>query len=286
MRKIIFGTLLLMLFATCNSVKNRHNNVLSKTNELSEYELKLVDSILQRGLDNEALYTLLGSLKPMSTLATFTFPIANTDSVKKVNGQVLNRETHALYLERIETIQRAINKLAIPDLEFIMVPYVSAKGNRRIIQLSVVRVSALNKLLKEKDYFYGQFGLVPGADPVVVVTAIESSDKLERWRGYGYLFGYPDYAVDFFNEAGIASEKEGKTIERKYFRIPTFNPKYSNYAYAYPKEYTPSAETDSVLYLKAADVLDTYKSIRTEYLKPDSTVQSYNLLKKYYLEIK
>lgn len=280
MKKILYPILVSVFLIACVSTKN--TPLSNDSDALSLQERNMIDSILQRGLDNEALFTLLGDLKPMSTLTTFTFPIANTDSAKRISGNVLNRSEHGKFLDRIQTIQRAVNKLDIPDLQFVMIPYVSAKGNRRIIQLSVVRVSLLNKVLKEKESFYGQFGLVPDADPVVVLTTIEANEKFARWRGYGYLFGYPDYAVDFYNEAAIESEKVGKPISRNIFRIPTYNPKYSNYAYAYPIDHTPSAIVDSVLYHKAEVILKEYKTIRNNYLNADSTLQSYKLLEDYY----
>jgi len=270
-----------LLFIACGTKKNTYSQE-SSYSSLNNYERHLIDSILQYGLENEALYTLMGDIKPMSSLVTFTFPIANADSTKKISGNVLNRDVHGLYLDRISIIQKAINKISIPDLQFIMVPYLSAQGKRRIIQLSVVRKSSLDKLLKEKENFYGQFGLVPGTDPVVVVTSIEGNDKYERWRGYGYLFGYPDYAVDFFNNAAEESKKAGKLVERNPFRIPTYNPRHSNFVYVYPKDYTPTADVDSVLYYKATGILKEYKNIRNNYLNSDSTVQAYKLLKDYY----
>lgn len=282
MKRILIPIFIAVFLFACNTSKKEYQAQASSYLPLTQQERSMLDSILQRGLDNEALYTLLGDLKPMSSLGTFTYPLANTDSLKRISGDVLNREEHGKYLDRIQLIQRAVNKLSLPDLQFVMVPYLSAKGNRRVIQLSVVRISALKRLLKDKESFYGQFGLVPDTDPVVVVTAIECNEKFARWRGYGYLFGYPDYAVDFYNEAAIESEEVGKPIERNIFRIPTYNPKYSNYAYAYPKGSSPTAEVDSTLYYRAEKVLHEYKNIRNNYLNSDSTVQSYKLLQDYY----
>lgn len=278
LRLIIFSFLLLV---ACSTQKNA---IVSKSSgdQLSESERRLVDSILQYGLDNEALFTLLGNIKPMSSLTMYTFPIANTDSTKIISGDVLNREKHGIYLDRIRTIQQAVNKLNIPDLKFVMIPYLSSQKNRRIIQLSVIRISSLDKLLKDKENFYGQFGLVPGTDPVVVATAIEGNDKFARWRGYGYLFGYPDYAVDFYTYSSLEAEKTGKIVDRNFFRIPSYNSKYSNFAYAYPKDYKPTADVDSVLYYKAADIMKEYRNIRNNYLNADSTVRAYDLLKDYY----
>jgi hypothetical protein len=280
--KYSVSLLSLMLLLLACGTKKTTVQIARETASMSVSEQLLVDSILQYGLDNEALYTLLTNIKPMSSLVTYTFPVANTDSVKKVEGNVLTREEHGVYLDRMRTIQQAMSKLDIPDLRFVVVPYLSAMGNKRIIQLSVLRISSLDSLLRVKENFYGQFGLVPGTDPAVVVTAIEGNDKFERWRGYGYLFGYPDYAVDFYNKAAFELEKTGEFVERNFFRIPTYSRVEGNFVYAYPKDHKPTVEIDSAIYNKSIRVLEEYRAIRNNYLNPDSTLQSYRLIQDYY----
>lgn len=268
------------LLVACGTTRVNTPTVASKA-PMTAYELHLVDSILQYGLENEALFTLLGRIKPMSSLVTFTFRVANTDSAKRITGDVLNRKDHGRALDRMRTIQQAINKLDIPDLRFVVVPYLHAQGDRRIIQLSVVRESSLDSLLNVKENFFGQFGLVPGADPYSVMTAIEGNDSFARWRGYGYMFGYPDYAVDFYNEASREQVENDKFVERNFFRIPSYSREEGNFVYAYPKDHVLN-EVDSALYKKSVKVLDKYRSIRSKYLKPDGSVQAYKLLQDYY----
>lgn len=268
--------LLLALLTACTTTRR---TATVKYRAIAPEQLHLIDSILQKGLDNEALYTLLTDLKPMSSLITFSFPIANDDSTKSSRADILDRATHGKYLDRLVFIQQALNAIELPGLKFILVPYQSPSKNRRIVQLSVISVDKLNNLLKEKESFFGQFGLVPGADPNVVVTVTESNNRYERWRAYGYLFGYPDYAVDFFVQAGMQHEQTGESVKRNFFRIPTFAmPEAGNFVYAYPADYVPTAGVDSVIYYRAVDVLDHYKEIRNSYLNADSTLQAYKLL--------
>jgi len=61
---------------------------------------------------------------------------------------------------------------------------------------------ALDSAVARHADFFGALGIVPGADPVLAVAAVEHAPRAPRWRGYGYLFGYPDAAVDFFVAAG------------------------------------------------------------------------------------
>lgn len=268
------------LLVACGTTRVNTPTVTSKE-PLTAYELHLVDSILQYGLENEALFTLMGRVKPMSSLVLFSFPVANTDSAKRITGDVLNRKDHGKYLDRMRTIQQAMNKIDLPDLDFVVVPYLNAQGNRRIIQLSVVRKSSLDSLLNVKENFYGQFGLVPGSNPYSVMNAVEGNDSFSRWRGYGYMFGYPDYAVDFYNEASREQVENDNFVPRNFFRIPSYSREEGNFVYAYPKDHVLN-EVDSALYKKSVKVLDAYRSIRPKYLKPDGTVQAYKLLQDYY----
>lgn len=276
MKKYIYivSALLLLLVLSCRS-----NKAITETQtSLTEYEQHLIDSILQYGLDHEALYTLLGDIKPMSSLVSFWYPLANKDSLKKTSANVIDRSTQGIYLDKLHSVQQAINKLNIPDLRFILIPYKNSQGNRRIMQLNVVRVSALDSLLLAKERFFGQFGLVPGIDPAIAVSTIENADRYERNRGYGYLFGYPDYAVDFFiNDAERRYEKK-ESLPRNFFQIPVYAGDKGYFVYTYPKEYKPTLAVDSIIYYKAGKVLDDYKKIRSNYMNADSTLNSYQLL--------
>lgn len=272
---------LAILSLVCCSVKNKQSISHTETT-MTLQEERLVDSILQFGLDNEALFTLMGDIKPLSSLTVYYYPVANTDSTKLIGGNFLSRDKDGKYLDKMYRIQQAVNKIKIPDLEFVVVPYVNPSKDKRVIQVSVIRKSSLDKKLKEKENFYGQLGLVPGINPGIALAIIEASSDFERWRGYGYLFGYPDHAVDFYNKSSDVNKKTGKQLARNFFRIPTYNADHSNFVYAYAKDHALNPKEDSVLYYKAADVLKTYKGLRDKYTNPDGSVQSYKLLKDYY----
>lgn len=245
-------------------------------------EQPLIDSILQYALDYEALYTVLGNVKPMSSVTLYRFPLANTDSLKQTSADIVDRKKQGTHLDRLQVIQQAIKRLNFPDLKFVLAPYKSAQDSIRLLQLSVVRVSSLDSLLRAKENFFAQFGLVPGADPAIVVSTIEHADRYERYRGYGYLFGYPDYAVDFFVEAAFESSKTNKLLPRKFFQIPVYARETGSFTYAYPEDHTPTLATDSVIYYQSEKVLEEYKKIRDNYLNTDSTLRAYQLLQDVY----
>jgi hypothetical protein len=180
----------------------------------------------------------------------------------------------------MQSIQYLMNHMDLPDIRFITVPYQEAQEDKRIIQVSAVRLSLLDSLLQKQESFFGQFGLVPGTDPNVVASVIENAGVYERYRGYGYLFGYPDHAVDFFVQASLELNTTGTFIDRRFFNIPAYAGE-GYFVYANPAGYEPSA-VDSAIYYRAHDVLSRYERIRCNYLNADSTVQAYRLLEDFF----
>lgn len=275
--KQVFITLIAVaLIVSCGINSNLPKNPYVSAS-LSETQQHQLDSILRKGLDYEALYTIVGKIKPMSTVASFRFPVANTDSLKKTKGDVLDLSEKGKYLDKIAELQFLTNSLDYPDLKFVLSPFKSASKEIRYFDLNVVRVSLLDSLLKAKASFFGQLGLVPGTEPAVVIAAVENADRYERLRAYGYLFGYPEYAVDFFIEGAVEQDTSKKLRERNFFQIPAYARKDGTFVYAYPKDHTPD-QTDSTLYYRAKDVLEVYSGIRNNYLNPDSTLQASQLL--------
>jgi hypothetical protein len=241
----------------------------------------LLDSLLHFGLDRAAVFTILGTGKPMSSVISFTYPIANGDSARRTSADILNRAEHGRFLDELRTVQGLMNRLDFPDLRFIVVPYQEAQDGKRIVQVSAVRISALDSLLRKQERFFGQFGLVPGADPNVVASVIENAGVYERYRGYGYLFGYPDHAVDFFVDASLALNTSGTFVSRAFFNIPVHAGKEGYFVYANPADYAPSA-VDSAIYYRAQDVLSRYETLRSRYLNADSTLQAFRLLREFF----
>ena len=285
MKKYLFACTLFTLLAVfaCNSPKTLSTATIDPP--ITPYEQHLIDSVLQYGLDHEALYTLLADIKPMSSLVTFYLPIANDDSTKIASADVVDRRTKGVYLDKLRHVQQALNKIDLPGLRFVLVPYQAAQGKQRIIQLSVLHTGKVDSLLQAKESFFGQYGLVPGADPVVVNSVVENADRFDRNRAYGYLFGYPDYAVDFFTEETVkmfSGDEVKAPTPRSFFQIPVYAGNSGYFVYAYPKDHEPTMAGDSLTYYKALHILEEYKAIRDNYLKPDSTLNAYQLLQDFY----
>lgn len=243
-----------------------------------EEKYQLIDSILQKGLDREALYTLISDIKPISSLSSFTYPIANTDSVAYISGRALDVSKNQKFLDEVAKIQSAMNSINIPDLKFFVIPYKGVSKNERIMQIYVARESAVNRIIRDNQTFFGQFGWVEGVNPEILVTANEFGFKYDRLRGFGYLFGYPSHAVDFYTEAEYKNEMKKEFVKRKFFQIPTYERESGYFVYAYPENYLPNAEVDSALYQRSVEVLNRYKLIRKNFELQDGSLQALKLI--------
>jgi hypothetical protein len=136
----------------------------------------------------------------------------------------------------------------------------------RHLELLVCRQSLIDSVVQVHQSFFGQWGFTPGIDPHTLITTIEFEEKQDRYRAYGYLFGYPEHAVDFFVEAGKEYDRTKKIIKRDFFHVPTFNRPDGHFTYAVPPGYQPS-EIDSAIYKRATAALAMYKQKRGGYLQ-------------------
>ena len=78
-----------------------------------------------------------------------------------------------------------------------------------------------------------------------------NTTKPAREGGYGYLFGYPDYAVRFFVESSNEEKFSGRFVERDFRSIPTFARETNAFVYAVPKGQAEN-ETDRALRARRA----------------------------------
>lgn len=160
----------------------------------------------------------------------------------------------------------------------MLLPFRQADKGRRVVQINVYRESALRNMVANNQEFFGQWGFAPAVDPSVLLTAIEYEERPLRYRAYGYLFGYPRPAVDFFVAAGEQQQPGKPVVARRFFQIPVHSAKEGHFVYALPKEQAPSA-ADSALYRRALPVLERYRTLRPRYQRPNGTLRATDLLR-------
>ncbi len=248
-----------------SGIGNRPTNALFPAyTALPAQDRAWIDSLLVYGLDHEALYTLLDSLKPISSLRSFTAPIARDSGTVEGSAEALR---NAIYLDTLQQVQALIQAIEHPRWDFCWMPFQTNYKGQRHCQLLVVHRGRFRALMQEHATFFGQWGFTPDTSPAVVLAFVECAPNLDRFRGYGYLFGYPKHAVDFFVEAARTSQQKGEFVKRSFFHIPTYAAPSGYFTYALPEGAIPSAQ-DSALYRRAEKVLIHYRALRAQYQEP------------------
>jgi hypothetical protein len=224
------------------------------------------EEMLLRALDNEALYTLAGGLKPMSTVGTtVTFTVEKPDL------------TPIAERRRLLSVWRCG-----PDLFADVRIFRAINDGKRSASSEVFYRPALDAVLARHAAFFAPLGLTPGSHPMEVLTTIEWSERGPRWRGQGYLYGYPDYAVDFFVESGEAEARGGAFVPRDPIRVPTFGPtpERSNFVWTVPKGHEQN-DADRAIVTRAARILAAYTERRARYIG-DGKPGAFALIRDWY----
>lgn len=210
----------------------------------------LADSMLTKALDYEALYSLLDTLKPISSILT----------IKMNPGTPVSTDTIILY-------QQLCQELSTRQVQLVAVPFRQAYEDKKLVELYAVNLHRYRSRINEHAAFFAKLGITSETPAVQTITIVENADKYDRWRGYGYLFGYPAYAVDFFVQAGMTQDSTGEFVKRDFFQIPVQAGEKGHFTYAMPKGYTPGV-ADSTLYYKALHTLQSYQQLRGKYTSP------------------
>ncbi|NRA57622.1 MAG: hypothetical protein HRU13_05840, partial [Phycisphaerales bacterium] len=134
----------------------------------------------------------------------------------------------------------------------------------RSVHAYVVHRAALSRMIKRYGDYWSAWGITPCTHPAEIVAVADRMPRADRWRGYGYLFGYPSHAVDFFVEAGIAAE-DGRQVgpgkDREFVHVPTFASDTGRFTYAVPLDHVES-QPDAALAREAGRILAAYTERR------------------------
>lgn len=260
----VAAALLLVLLNACSPIAA----VKKKYRQLSVAEKALVDSVLLYAFDHEALYTLADTLKPMSSMKWYRLPLLSENRLQSDSA-----------VQHLKSLQQIVNTLNGGDWQFVLNPFERPDSIYKNVELYVVRKSRMASVIKQHSVFYGTLGITPHANPATVLAVTEYESKYNRWRSYGYLFGYPEHAVDFFVAAGKQQDSTRQFVKRDFFQIPVYAGTSGYFTYAVPQGYTP-AEVDYNIYRKAALTLEQYSKLRQKYVRKTG-VQATKIFFKY-----
>lgn len=244
-------TFILLLFWSCN------NKFVKQYNALNPESKIIADTIIMNTLDREGLYTLSGNIKSISSIYFFQ-----------------NKS-----ITEIEKVQYVAKQLSTDRFTFILNPFSRKDSNAVSFELYIVNNSLLENTINKHSLFYNQLGINKLANAETILAITEYESRYNRWRSYGYLFGYPDHAVDFFVAAGKVQDSSSEFVKRNFFQIPVHKSTLGYFTYALPLDYKPSM-IDSTIYNKSIQVLKDYQYLRNKYLyKNNATIK---LFKKLY----
>jgi hypothetical protein len=228
------------------------------------------EAMLLQALDGEALYTLAGGLKPMSSgFVSSSFKVDAPDLAEaEATRQVLAAWTCG-------------GEIAAGLHHFAAV----FQGSRSM-EAVVFHRPALRTLLVRHARYFSPFGLSPSSDPMEAVMTVEYAAVSPRLRGYGYLFGYPDHAVDFFVQASetqrLEEEKTGKgaLVPRDFLSLPAFRGE-RRFVYAVPRGHEPN-DADRALKVAADALYADYAARRARHIKGDSASGVLTLVREWF----
>ncbi len=239
----------------------------------------LASEMALRAMDREALYTIAptdggGRIKALSTGFWQS----------KFDGAAPKEES----LRELEARRRALDLLDTGELDFGVMAFATVFDGQRHVEAYVVHVGTMDDVLSRHAAFFGPYGLTRGTSVGEVLATVERMPRLDRFRAYGLLFGYPQYAVDFFVEAARDEGKpegseEGKgagkeaseasrggeaaarrpIVPRDFVSIPVHESETNRFVWAAPKGHAGHPD-DEVIRARAAAILARYRAARGE----------------------
>ncbi len=295
MKRTQIRTLIFALLGTLTFLSTTHAQSVQRTEcfpfeRLSGDQRKAAEDLLLKALDEEALYTIVGGLKPMSSgfqsiqiqsgLPRLTIAEAEAgvrelgakkpeDLTSEEKGK-LTQSKQAL--DRRDAMAKADQTRVIlahwrcGDELFADLQHFSKQfDGKRFLDALVINRPRLRQALSEKADFFSRWGITTNSHPLEVVYAVDKEESSARFAGYGYLFGYPDHAVRFFVQASDEETFTGKFVTRDFVSIPTVARETNNFVYVVPKGHVQN-DADKALQAKAAPILAEYRKRRADYI--------------------
>ena len=290
MKKILSLLLIVQVVTGCVKVPTTRSLPAASSLPFPNYETLTgedkarADTLLATALDHEALYSLMGDLKPVSSIGfALSYPLGK-DSTQIIGQEhIVNTGADSIqtFLAELESWNRVLDALTFDRYRFLLVPFKKVWDGERDLQILVCRTDLVDSLLAARDSFFAQWGFVPGTDPAVLLTAIEFEEKSDRFRAYGYLFGYPQHAVDFFVAADLEKEKTGDFVKRSFFHIPVHAKTSGHFTYALPEGFQPLPR-DSARYYRAKEILEGYRQVRPRFIDAAGNLKAVELYRDWW----
>lgn len=261
-RKFVF-VLFVLLFLPVPAVASGRSDCFP-FERLSKEERFRAEALLLKALDSEALYTIVGGIKPMSSgFSFFSIPL-------RLPSEEKARTDRENTLAQMDETRRSLALWSCGEDELFadLQHFSRAFDGKRSSDAAVFNRRSLREMLGDRQDFFLRWGVTPSSHPLQVLYAVENAESTARFAGYGYLFGYPDHAVRFFVEASNEEELSGRFVERNFYSIATVTSETNRFVFAVPKGHKET-DADRQLKERAGRVLAEYRKRRDQYIGDD-----------------
>jgi hypothetical protein len=207
---------------------------------------------LAGALDREALFTLAAGIKPISSgVRQFTFSTVNPDLIELEQARRI-----------AETFRCGEGLMAIVQI------FGQESKGQRFAEVLFINRAAFDATLARHRPVFASRGLSPGVDPRQAMTIVEFMPREDRFRALGHLFGFPEYAVDFFAKATTPDAAHvGRGKDRDFYQVPAYKGAEGFFVWAVPLGHQERAE-DRAIREQAAPVLENYRQRRAQFIGP------------------
>lgn len=270
---LIFVLSLIFQFSFSQNTNN-NKDLFDNISAQNKVEINL---LLSEFLDGAGLYTILGDLKPISTiqlnsLSDYYRKIPQSASEAEKYKDIINKKVKELMPLLAEMSNEHLYFRLLPIQTDLNIPNIDYKVTL-MPEILILRKDLVYNTIQKYESFFRTININTQGDYISKIEdfLFENSDHyLEaRARAFGYLFGYPKYAVDFFVNNLISeshtSDPETTLNDRNFHQIPTYG-NLSKYSYAIPKD-SKNREEDIELTIRAKNILDTYTEKRKLYMQ-------------------
>jgi hypothetical protein len=237
------------------------------------------EELLLTQLDREGLYTFVGGLKPITSPEIFNNAAQNTVPKDPARRPAV--------LAAAEERRRLLSAWRCGDgISAGVLALTNERSGDRFFETFIMHRPAVRRAVAAHREYFGALGITPTSDPIEAVLAVGAGGVASgAARGLGYLFGYPDYAVDWYTdmttaavEAQRAREKSGAappprpsqptTLIREvptFAQLPRAGGTGSYFAYAVQPGLAEN-DADRALLSRAAVILEEYRKRRAQYI--------------------
>lgn len=219
---------------------------------LAPADRQLAEEWLASALDREGLFTLLAPIKPISSgvrqfkYSTMTPDLAELDQARRI----------AAVLRCGEGLQAMVQLFA------------QESRGERFAEILFINRAAFDAELRQHAPLFAARGLSPGVAPEQAMAIVEVMPRDDRFRALGHLFGFPEYAVEFFVSATTQNATNvGPGKDRDFYQVPAFKGSDGFFVWAVPLGHVERPE-DRDIRMRAAPVLARYRELRDQFIGP------------------